>query len=194
MLPNINLGPKPQASLSVQLRQSAITRENALGTSTTTDNRSCASPLSMASSKRTAGNLSSARSSRRANQQYRVVLPQQTPSTDTNVMGGFYEQSTIDSASTIKKPYPRSTNTSRSTLNMLKTKNERARQKQQMELKTILVNPCRQPTTTDGGLEEVIPNSIEIMRKLGGPIPAFESNLRFSYNRQLKQYRINTAK
>jgi hypothetical protein len=194
LLPNINLGPKPQASLSVQLRQSAITRENALGTSTTTDNRS-ASPLSMASSKRTAGNNGSARSSRRVNQQYRVVLPQQTPSTDTNVMGGLYEQSTIDSASTImKKPYPRSTNTSRSTLNMLKTKNERARQKQQMELKTILVNPCRQPITIDGGLEETIPNSIEIMRKLRGPVPAFESNLRFNYNRQLTQYRINSTK
>jgi hypothetical protein len=148
----------------------------------------------MSSSKRPAGSIGSARSSRRVNQQYRVVLSQATPATDTTVMGGLYEQLTEVSGLTVKKSFPRSTNTSRSTLNLLKTKNDRVRQKHQMELKTILVNPSRQPITGDGAFQESIPNSIEIMRKLGGHVPAFERNLRFNYNRQLKHFRISSTK
>jgi hypothetical protein len=188
ILPNIDLGPKPQASLGVQLRQSMIAREHALASSM--DHRNI-SPLTMSSLRRPIG---SAHSSRRANQQNRT-LNSVTPQTiDSNVMGGLYEQLSNDSMSTTKKFNPRSTNTSRSNIHMVKAKNDRARQKQHVELKTILVQPCRQPISGDSDLEETIPNSIEIMRKFGGPVSAFERNLRYNYQRQLNQFRNGSKK
>ncbi|CAF0947711.1 unnamed protein product [Rotaria sp. Silwood1] len=188
-LSKINFGSKPQASLSVQLRQSTIARENALATAA--DHRSI-TPLSMSSSKRAAGG--SAHSSRRNYQQHRLPYPLTPPPTETYIIGGLYEQSASDTSSTMKKPFMRTTNTSRSTVHMIKTKTDRAREKQHIELKTMLVKPCRQLITSDSTLEETIPNSIETMRKLGGSISAFERNLRYTYHRQLNQFRNNLKK
>lgn len=146
----------------------------------------------MCSSRRPIGN---AHSGRRTNQQNRILYSQTPQTTETNVMGGLYEQISSDSSSsTAKRSYTRSTTNSRSTMHMVKTKNERARQKQQIELKTILVRPCRPPISGDSDLEETIPNSIEIMRRIGGPITTFEKNLRFNYHRQLNQFRNGSNK
>jgi hypothetical protein len=183
------LGPKPQASLGVQLRQSTIAREHARAT--VLDHRST-SPLIMSSPRRTIGSAHSGH--RNCQQQCRVLNSQISQTNETNITGGLYEQLPIDSFSTIKKSYPRSTNTSRSTIHMLKTKNDRARKKQNIELKTILVQPFRQPIFGDSELEETIPNSIEIMRSLRGPITPFESNLRYNYHRQLNQFRNTSTK
>jgi len=139
--------------------------------------------------------IGSAHSPRRTYpQQSRVSNSKIPQTTETKIVGGLYEQGTIDSSTTAKKSYPRSINTSRSTIRMLKTKNERARQKQHIELKTSLVQPCRQPIFGDSELEETIPNSIEIMRNLCGPITPFESNLRYNYRRQLNQFRNTSTK
>ncbi|CAF0939024.1 unnamed protein product [Rotaria sordida] len=171
VLSKINFGPKPQASLSVQLRQSAIARENAL--TTAADHRST-TPLSMSSSKRAAGG--SAHSSRRSHQKYRFLYPQTPPPSETYTIG------------------VKSTNTSRSKVHMIKTKTDRARKQQHTELKTILVKPCRQLLTSDNTLEETIPNSIETMRQLRGSIPAFEKNLRYTYHKQLNKFRNDLKK
>ncbi|CAF2878069.1 unnamed protein product [Rotaria sp. Silwood2] len=184
-----NFGPKPQASLSVQLRQSTIVRENTLATAT--DHRSI-TPLSMSSSKRAAGG--SAHSSRRNHQQYRLPYPQTPPPTETYIIGGLYEQSTSETSSTIQKPLVRNASTRRSTVHSIKTKTNRAREKQHIDLKTVSVKPCRRLIKSDTTLEETIPNSIETMRKLGGPITAFEKNLRYTYHRQLNQFRTNLKK
>lgn len=77
-------------------------------------------------------------------------------------------------------------------MHMLKTKNERYRQKQQGELKTLLVEPWKQPSWTDGTLEEAIPNSIDLMHRMCGPATPFERNLRQKYHQQLHQYRNGT--
>lgn len=77
---------------------------------------------------------------------------------------------------------------------MIKTKTDRARQKQNFELKTLLVQPCKQPIFGDTELEESIPNSIELMRSIGGPVTPFESNLRYNYHRQLNQFRNGATK
>jgi hypothetical protein len=186
-LTNIDFGPKPQASLGIQLRQSTIARENALATSI---DHQVLSPLGISSPRRALG---SGHSSRRTNQEHRVSFSQSPQKNETNIMGGLYEQLS-DSSFSLKKTYPRSTNTSRSTIHMLKTKNERERQKQNIVLKTTIVNPSRQPILVDNELEEAIPNSIEIMRKIGGPVTAFESNLRYNYHRQLNQFRNGSIK
>lgn len=139
----------------------------------------------------------SAHSSRRPNQATQP-LPSQTPQTpqtpQTNLFGGLYEQLSTDSATSARKSNSRSTNSSRTTLRMAKTKNDRARQKQQIELKTVLVQPCRPPVSGDSDLEESIPNSIDIMRKLGGPVSAFEKTLRYNYQRQLNKFRNGSIK
>jgi hypothetical protein len=138
--------------------------------------------------------IGSAHSGRQANQRS-CTLHSQTPQTvESNVMGGLYEQLSDDSMSTTRKSYPKRTNTSRSNIHMVKTKNDRARQKQHVELKTILVQPYRPPLTSDSDLEETIPNSIEIMRQFGGPLSAFERNLRYNYHRQLNQFRNGSTK
>jgi len=145
----------------------------------------------MSSTRRAVG---SAHSGRRNYQQNRVSFSQTPQTIETNVMSGFYEQLPTDSSASLKKLYPRSTNTSRATIHMVKTKNDRARLKQHIGLKTILVEPCKQPILGDHKLEETIPNSIEIMRRLGGPVTAFESNLRYNYRRQLNQFRNGSTK
>lgn len=179
-MPNIDFGPKPQASLSVQLQQAAITRQHALASSM---DRPLISPLTMCSSRRPIG---SAHSARRTNQQNRT--------TDATAIGGLYERVSTDSSTTVKKSYPRSTNTSRTTMYRVKTKNDRARQKQHVELKTILVQPSQQVIPGDSDSEEIIPNSIEIMRQLGGHVSAFEKNLKLNYRRQLHQFRNGASK
>ena len=174
-MPNIDFGPKPQASLSVQLQQSTITRQHALASSM---DRPLISPLTMCSSRRPIG---SAHSTRRTNQQNRT--------SDAHAIGGLYEQVSTDLSTTVKKSYPRSTNTSRTTMHRVKTKNDRARQKQHVELKTVLVQPSQQVFSGDSNSEEFIPNSIEIMRQLGGHVSAFEKNLKVDYRRQLHHFR-----
>lgn len=138
--------------------------------------------------------IRSAHSDRRANQQNRILHSQTPQTVDSSVMGGLYEQLSNDSMSTTKKSNPRTTNTSRSNIHMVKTKNDRAREKQHVELKTIFVQPCRKLISGDNDLEETIPNSIEIMRKFGGPISAFERNLRYNFHRQLNLFRNGSTK
>lgn len=146
----------------------------------------------MSSSRRPVG---SAHSARLTYQQQQRISQSQTPQIiHTSVVGGLYEKVTNDSSSSIKKSYPRSTNTSRTTVHMLKTKNDRARKKQNIELKTILVPPGQQPTFGDTDLEQAIPNSIEMMRKIGGSLTAFERNLRSNYHRKLNQFRNGATK
>lgn len=187
-MPNINFGPKPQASLGVQLQQSAITRQHALATSM---DRQLISPLTMYTPRRPVG---SAHSARRANPPNRTSYSQIPQTTETNVSGGFYEQLSTDSTTSASKFYPRSTNTSRTTMHRVKTKNERARQKQHVELKTILVQPSQQVISGDSDSEEFIPNSMRIMRRLGGHLSAFEKNLELDYRRQLIQFRNGASK
>jgi hypothetical protein len=138
----------------------------------------------MSSSRRAAGTT---HSSHRIYQQNRTSYSQTAHTPDTNVPGGLYEELTDSSSE--KKSYQRSPNNSRSAMHMVKAKNVRAKQKQIIELKTVIVKPCRQPISTDSDLEESIPNSLEVMRKLGGSVTAFEKNLRYNYRRQLNQYR-----
>ena len=150
----------------------------------------------MGSSRRTGGSAHSSRRPAAANQQP-LLTHCQTPQTHTNetsLLGGFCEELSTDSLSSTKKSNVRSMNSSRTALHMLKTKNERARQKQQVELKTILVNPCQASIDDETDLEESIPNSIEIMRRLGGSVSAFEKNLRSNYQRQLTQFRASSKK
>jgi hypothetical protein len=184
-LPYVNLGSKLQPSLGVQLRQSAIARERALSASN--EHRS-ATPLSM-SSKRTAGSAHSTH--RYHQQQYRTS---QTPlSNDVNSNLSVHERLTGESAP-VRKVRARSTTSSRTTMHMLKTKNDRTRQKQNGELKTLLVEPWKQAAWSDEILDDNIPNSLEIMHRMCGPATPFERNLRYSYHRQLKQYRNGTMK
>lgn len=188
VLPNINFGPKPQASLSVQLQQSAITRQHAMASST---DRQLISPMTMCSARRPVG---SAHSARRTNPPNRMSSSQIPQTTETNVSGGFYEQLSTDSTASTRRFYPRSTNTSRTTMHRVKTKNERARQKQQVELKTILVQPSQAVISGDNDSEEFVPNSIRIMRQLGGHLSAFEKNLELDYRRHLIQFRNGASK
>lgn len=165
-----------------------MTREHALASH---NEHRIISPLTMTSSRRPGG---SAHSSRRPNQQSHLLNCQTPQTNEASLLGGLYEQLSTDSVSTTKKSNVRSTNSSRTALHMLKTRNERARQKQQVELKTLLVNPCRPPVEGDSDLDESIPNSIEVMRRLGGSVSAFEKNLRFNYQRQLSQFRVGSKK
>ncbi len=169
--------------MGVQLRQSAIAREHALSA---THDRRAATPLSISSAKRT---ISSAHSSRHQQQQQTRTL--QSPlSNDTNLTNHLPEQLTKDSSSTsLRRARARSTNSSRSTMHMLKSKNHRTRQKQNIELKTLLVEPWKQMLYGDGILDETVPNSLEIMHKMCGPATPFERNLRQNFHRQLNQLR-----
>jgi hypothetical protein len=145
----------------------------------------------LSSAKRTA--RSSAHSSRRP-QQHSQPIQSQTPLlTETNIAGGLYEPLT-QNLSSLKRQCARNMNTSRTTIRMMQTKNDRTRQKQHIELKTILVNPCRQPSWKDGSLDKSIPNSIDMMRKSGGPVTAFERHLRRIYHQQLNQFRTTSVK
>ena len=188
-LSEIDLGPKPEVSVSIQLRQSAMTREHALGVAT--DHRST-TPISMSSGKRAAGG--SVYSSRRGHPLYQFSYCQTPTPTETNAAAAFYEQLATESSASIKKSCTRSTNRSRSTVHMIRTKSDRARQKQHIGLRTVLIEPCKQPILRDKELEEKIPNSIEIMRKLPGSINAFERNLRHTYHRHLNHYRNDLRK
>ncbi len=186
-LPNISLGPKPQPALGVQLRQSTIAREHALSA---TYDRHLSTPLSLSTSKRT---MSSAHSSHPSQQQYRTL---QSPlSNETDATNHTHEQIGSElSANSVRKARAKSTNSSRSTMNMLKTKNDRTRQKQNIQLKTVLVEPWKQPIYMDGILDEPIPNSLEIMHKMCGPATPFERNLRDNFHRQLNQFRSSSMK
>ncbi|CAF4054499.1 unnamed protein product [Rotaria magnacalcarata] len=183
---NFNFGPKPQASISVQLRQSAKTRQQALATSNDYQSPSLQSMSSLKRAAPITGNTP-----RRAYQIQPLPYPSTPPSTETHITNGLQEKSKTNSSCSVKRPSLRSTNSSRATVHMLKTKNDRAREKQHIDLKTALVKPHRQHALRDSALEESIPSSLDKMRKLGGSITAFEKNLDYNYNRQLNQFRID---
>ena len=183
--PNLNFGPKPQPSLGVQLRQSAIAREHVLSAA---HDRQLPSPLSMASSKRT---ITSSYSNYRnqPQQPYRAVHP---PSSRASYAHQQYVRETPPPSA--KKTRAKSTTSSRSTIHMLQTKNNRIRQKQNVDLKTVLVEPWKQVLTSDDILDGTIPNSLEIMHRMCGPSTPFEQNLRHSFRRQLTQFRNGSMK
>ncbi|CAF0910395.1 unnamed protein product [Rotaria sordida] len=182
-LSQISFGTKQPSSIITQLRQSAIIREQSF--STTNDNR-ISSPLSVSSSKR---NIVSAHSNHNYCQQQKYQASKSSLSNDINTTGSIHEQLTRESSSSFKGVRARSTTSSRSTIRMLKTKNDRKRQKQNIELKTLLVDPYKQIPWNDGILDESIPNSLEIMHKTCGPGTPFERNLRYNYHRQLNLFR-----
>jgi hypothetical protein len=149
----------------------------------------------MSSTKRT---ITSAYSNYRnqPQQQYRNV---QTPTTNEMNSRTTYAHEQYGRESpplSARKLRARSTTSSRSTMHMLKTKNNRTRQKQNIDLKTLLVEPWKQVLTTsnDDVLDETIPNSLEIMHKMCGPATPFERNLRYNFRRQLNQFRNGSMK
>jgi len=77
---------------------------------------------------------------------------------------------------------------------MLKTKNERTKQKQNNELKTHLDEPRKQMSSNDAIFGDTIPNSLDIMHKICGPGTAFERNLRSDFQRKLKILRSSSLK
>ena len=190
-LPNLSLGPKPQPSLGVQLRQSAIAREHVRSAA---HDRHLSTPLSMASTKRT---ITSAYSNylhhpQQQQQQYRTS---QSPlSTEINSRTSNEQVIRESPTPSMRKLRARSTASSRSTIHMLKTKNNRTRQKQNVELKTILVEPWKQILNGDEIFGETIPNSLEMMHRMCGPSTPFEQNLRYSFHRQLNKFRSGSLK
>ncbi|CAF1008184.1 unnamed protein product [Didymodactylos carnosus] len=174
---NLRLCPKPNPinvdSLGVQLRRSTITRESVLDRT---------SPLSMTSSKRhlesrrtfqtTMTDLHSSQINRRRHHQQKIANTN-TPYTDRI-------QTNIERSQTgiIK----------RHTKHMLK-KNDIQIHKQKINLKTILVEPWNKPFSLNSNIDESIPNSLEMMEKLGGQSTAFEKNLKFTYNKHLEHLR-----
>lgn len=143
----------------------------------------------MASSKRTISSAHSSQYQQPVQQQHRTLQSQVSKdmhSTSSNVHEPLSRSSTSLSG---RKTRAKSISSSRSTLRMLKTKNDRTRQKQNVELRTVLVEPWKQPLYTDGILDEAIPNSLEVMYQMCGPATPFERNLRQTFRRQLSQLR-----
>ncbi|CAF0738824.1 unnamed protein product [Didymodactylos carnosus] len=172
---NTRLYSKPNPisvdSVSVQLRQSAITRESVLDRS---------SPLSMMSSKRHTESRRTFQSTTTDLHSAKVRRPQQAlKTTTTTPQMDRIETSTERSQTSFIK---------RHTKHMLK-KNDVQKHKQKVKLKTILVEPWSKPVWSNGSVEEWIPNSLEMMEKLGGQSTAFEKNLKFTYNNHLKHLR-----
>ena len=176
-----HLPTQPDASVNAQLRQSAITRDRV------------ASSLSFpSSSKRTIT----------ANAQLNQLQQQlRTPSAQTSSLqpqesessNALHEKLIGQSLSAMRRSRAKSATRTRSAMQMLTKKNERHRRQHRGELKTLLVDPWKQPSWTDGTLEEAIPNSIDVMHKMCGPATAFERNLRQNYHRKLLQYRHGMA-
>ncbi len=183
----MNFGPKPQPSLGVQLRQSAIAREHVLSAAY---ERQLPSPLSMASSKRTI--TSAYLNHRNQSQQPPPHRTVESPSSRTSYAHQQYVRESPPPSA--KRTRARSTTSSRSTMHMLQTKNNRIRQKQNVDLKTVLVEPWKQVLTSDDILDGTIPNSLEIMHKMCGPATPFEQNLRYTFRRQLTQFRNGSTK
>ncbi len=176
-LPRISFGPKPQPSLVVQLRQSAIIRQNAL---LAANDQRIPTPRSISTPKRS---VSSAHSSRH--------YQQQSPFRhDVNSLGSFDDESLLP----ITRSRTRSAHSSRSTVYLLKTKTDRIRQKQNLGLKTVLVRPWRQASWNDEILDDKIPNSFDVMHTMCGPATPFERNLRNNYHKQLSLFRNNSRK
>lgn len=182
------IGARHQPPIIVQLRQAAMAREAAFSA---VSDRRIDSPLSISSAKRS---TISASSNNYFNQQKSHPGFKSSLSNDINANYSMPEKLSGESMSSMKASRARSTLSSRSSMHMLKTRNERKRQKQYIELKTVLVDPWKQIPWNDGILEQSIPNSLEVMHKMCGPGTAFERNLRHSYQRQLSQLRIATKK
>lgn len=79
-------------------------------------------------------------------------------------------------------------------MHLLKTKNQRTKQKQNDKLKTHLDEPWKQMSSNDIIFGDAIPNSLDIMQKICGPGTAFERNLRSNFQRQLKILRSSSLK
>ena len=58
----------------------------------------------------------------------------------------------------------------------------------------MIVHSYRRALAVDVALNASIPNSIDMMRQLGGCVPAFEHSLRYNYHRQLNQFRLSSIK
>lgn len=187
-LSQINITPKHQHPITTQGRHSAATRDYSY--SSTNEHRSI-SPLSLASAKRP---TASAHSNYRHSQQQRYQPSKSSLSNDVNTVNNTNELAPRESAAPSRAARARSSTSSRSTMYMLKTKNDRKRQKQQVALKTLLVDPWKQMPWNDGISDETIPNSLDIMHKMCGPATPFERNLKYNYHRQLNQLRHASAK
>jgi hypothetical protein len=147
--------------------------------------------MSFSSSKRTISSAHSNLHNHPQQQQQQQRTLQSSLSNEMNsITNNTHEPMTREPSSlSMRKARARSTNSSRSTMHMLKTKNNRTRQKQNIELKTHLVDPWKQAVYIDGILDETIPNSLEIMHNMCGPATPFEQNLRYNFRRQLNQFR-----
>lgn len=175
---------QPESGIVGSIRQSSIPRDYL--TSLTHD-RPLGSSLSFPSSKRT---TTASAHLHRTQQQPRTPSAHTSFLTrDTNSSNALHERLTGQPLSTMRKARAKSSTGTRPTLHMLKKKNERHRQQQRGELKTVLTDPWKLPSWTDSTLEVAIPNSIDVMHKMCGPATAFERNLRQTYYRQLDRYR-----
>lgn len=182
---NKHLTTQPESSVNAQLRQSAITRDRV---ASAVYDRHLGSSLSYPSSKRTITGSAPLNQShhplRAPSAQTSSFLPQESDS--SNIL---HEKLTGQSLSSLRRPRAKSSTSTRSAMHLLTKKNERYRRQHRGELKTLLVDPWKQPSWTDTTLEEAIPNSIDVMHKMCGPATAFERNLRQNYHRQLFRYR-----
>ncbi|UJR25872.1 hypothetical protein I4U23_007222 [Adineta vaga] len=180
--PGMNFGPQPQPSLAAQLRQSAIIRRNNL---LTTNDPRLLTPLSSPIPKRS---LNSAHSNRQYQQQELQMRH------EINSIGSNDDQFNEEPLPSTSRPRAKSAYSSRSTVHLLKAKNDRMRQKHSIELKSILIKPWKTETCNDDVLGDPIPNSLDMMHKMCGPATPFERNLRQDYHKQLSQYRISSIK
>lgn len=183
-LPTLINSARIDLSLKTQLHQSSQVRESTMAA--TADRRSF-SPISVSSSRRAVGAISH---QQRPRQYFRSVYVQ-TPYSNTESNTNTVRDTHRDAASipTVKPLSIRQRSSTRLSMHLLKTKNERSREQQKTGLKSVLVKPCREPKLSDCSLNDNIPNSIEVLRRMGGPITPFEHQLRFNYKKQLNRFR-----
>ncbi|CAF0773684.1 unnamed protein product [Adineta ricciae] len=183
--PSMNFGLKSQPSLAAQLRQSAITRQNVL--LATNDLR----PSTPASSPTPKRHNTSAHSGRHCHQQQYQELPMKY---EVNSICSNDELSNDELPLSLRRPRAKSAYSSRSTVHLLKAKNDRIRQQHHIELKSLLIKPWKTASWNDVALETSIPNSLDMMHRMCGPATPFERILRQDFRKRLNLYRHNSVK
>ena len=173
-VPDFPLGPKSQTALDIQLRQSAITRDQVLSARNSCYPDSTRSPSL------------SKRSHTSAHPRH-PQRPIRTSSSSSNGKSSLSDLASDCTDTSLRLSRAKSSFITRPVLEMLKRKNERMRQQQKLELKTILVEPWRQLPFCHHTSADSIPNSIDILHRLCGQPTTFERNLREDYYRQLNR-------
>ena len=176
---------KVESPLKVQLQQSTQVRESTMAALI---DRRILTPLSVNSPKRAVGAIAQPSYRQRTNHRsFNVQTPR--PNDESSNHQSKEQTTDTNSATSSKQLSARQRSVTRASMHLLRTRNQRTKEHQKTELKSAFVKPCRQPILSDCLTDDSIPNSIEIMRRLGGPVTAFEHHLRHVYQRQLKQFR-----